>query len=110
MKPEDPPVTVSLECHVDYEKQPELVGIMKEVWGDKLVTAALHRNVVDAISDLVHHTHTQITPDDLKGRIFLMVCSSNLSASPLELELTKPRLTGRMVPREGDGRREGKRR
>ncbi|KAI0753417.1 PLC-like phosphodiesterase [Daedaleopsis nitida] len=73
VKADDLPVTVSLECHVDYDKQPELVHIMKEVWGDKLVTERIHRNVAEVISDLIHHSHTPVTPDDLTGRIFLMV-------------------------------------
>lgn len=73
VKADDLPVTVSLECHVDYDKQPELVHIMKEVWGDKLVTERIHRNVVEVVSDIIHHSHTEVSPDDLKGRIFLMV-------------------------------------
>ena len=67
---------------------------MKEVWGSKLVTERLHRSVSDAISDLIHHTRTQVTPDDLKGRIFLMVRRPLINF----LSVGSPSSLGRVVP------------
>jgi phosphatidylinositol phospholipase C, delta len=61
VRPNDWPVFASLECHVAAEHQDILVQTMKDIWGGKLVDAA------------VVAPGTQITPKDLKGRILTMV-------------------------------------
>ncbi|KAI0064963.1 PLC-like phosphodiesterase [Artomyces pyxidatus] len=57
----DWPVFVSLECHVEADRQAQLVDIMKDCWGDKLITHEVVKERAD------------ITPNDLRGRIVLMV-------------------------------------
>lgn len=62
VKRTDWPVLISLECHVPVAGQQQLVDIMKEEWGDMLVSEALPGLERD------------VTPADLKGRILLIVC------------------------------------
>lgn len=60
------PVLVSLENHVSLEGQENMINIMQNAWGEKLVVGKL--NGVE--EDL------EPSPADLKGRIILMVGSS----------------------------------
>ena len=55
VKPNSLPVTVSLECHVEVEKQVELVEIMKATWGDKLVADPVRKGLADQIHGLTDH-------------------------------------------------------
>lgn len=59
----DWPVFVSLECHVGAESQQEMIDIMEQTWGDKLVKEVLHGTTPESVS-----------PQELKGKILLMVC------------------------------------
>ncbi|KAE9384987.1 PLC-like phosphodiesterase [Gymnopus androsaceus JB14] len=51
--PDTWPVLISLECHVGPEGQKNMVSIMRNAWGEKLIV--------------------KLTPADLKGKIILMV-------------------------------------
>ena len=60
--PNDWPVMVSLECHVDVHEQDRISHTMRSVWGEKLVEKE--------VAGLQGH---QITPGQLRGKILLMV-------------------------------------
>lgn len=62
VQPNDLPVFISLECHVDPDQQPELIKTMEDVWGDKLLKEKLQ-----------HLGEKKASPDDLRGRIVMMV-------------------------------------
>lgn len=62
--PADWPVLISLECHVPLQHQDELVQVMKDVWGDKLVTTPVEG---------FEGREREITPAHLRGRILVMV-------------------------------------
>lgn len=58
------PVFVSLECHVEVEGQKELVEIMRECWGERLLSSRVEGVQGDNVS-----------PGELKNRIVMMVGS-----------------------------------
>lgn len=60
---DDWPVFVSLECHVGVEGQPEMIDVMSRTWGNKLVGEIL-----------LGTTPERVSPQELKGKILLMVC------------------------------------
>ncbi|TFK63638.1 PLC-like phosphodiesterase, partial [Pluteus cervinus] len=62
VKDDDWPLMVSLECHVEPERQEELINVMRGAWGDKLV-----QKPVSYIKD------ARVSPRDLRGKIVLMV-------------------------------------
>lgn len=57
----DWPVLLSLECHVPPEGQEELVRIMEQCWGEKLIKKEVAPEAKD------------VTPAELRGRIVAMV-------------------------------------
>ncbi|KAF5391498.1 hypothetical protein D9757_002414 [Collybiopsis confluens] len=59
------PLLVSLECHVGAEAQVNMVNILKDAWGERLVIGRLGTDSLEQLN--------QVTPRDLKGRIILMV-------------------------------------
>ncbi|PPR00736.1 hypothetical protein CVT24_000942 [Panaeolus cyanescens] len=64
VQPNDWPVLVSLECHVDVEGQAELVRQILDIWGDKLVKGRLEDG--SEADDMVR-------PCQIMGKIMLMV-------------------------------------
>lgn len=66
-KEDDWPVFVSLECHVEPEGQGELVRIMRETWGETLVSG--HVEGYDRDDESRRH----VSPRELKNRIVMMV-------------------------------------
>lgn len=64
VKEGDWPVMLSLECHVSVEGQEELVRIMEENWGDKLVKKEVKEDGMDPGG---------VTPGELRGKIVAMV-------------------------------------
>ena len=63
----DWPVLISLECHVPLVHQDELVRIMVNCWGERLVQGEMEGGEI-------------LTPRQLRGRIVLMVCARCMSA------------------------------
>ncbi|KIJ89828.1 hypothetical protein K443DRAFT_687112, partial [Laccaria amethystina LaAM-08-1] len=61
VQPANWPLFVSLECHVGVQGQKELVSVMKETWGDKLVVGRIE-GVPDGM----------VTPGHRRGRIVVM--------------------------------------
>lgn len=70
MSDDDWPIMVSLECHVGAEDQPEMIQIMEQTWGDKLVGQKLDGLDVE-----------RVTPRMLRGKILLMVCFASTRVS-----------------------------
>lgn len=64
VKEGDWPVMLSLECHVSVEGQEELVRIMEENWGDKLVKKEVKDDGMEPGG---------VTPGELRGKIVAMV-------------------------------------
>ena len=86
VQPNDLPVFISLECHVDPDKQPELIKIMEDTWGSKLLKEKLQ-----------HLGDRKASPDDLRGRIAMMV-GILLTRPPYYLSHTVYRLNGILLP------------
>lgn len=86
----DWPVLVSLECHVGVEGQPEIIDFMDRTWGDKLVREVLHGT-----------TPERVSPQELKGKILLLVCLSLMYMTSLAESVD----LGGILPHSGTRRR-----
>jgi phosphatidylinositol phospholipase C delta len=56
------PIVISLECHVPPEKQPHMVDIMKEVFGDRLVTDKLDGKDQITLADALNKILVKVSP------------------------------------------------
>ncbi|KAG8927214.1 hypothetical protein FRC02_008365 [Tulasnella sp. 418] len=92
------PILISLECHASHETQVEMVKIMKEVFGSKLVDSALEGIGEDR----------KVTPRDLNGRIVMIVewhspksvDDADTSSSSSSEDDDKPGLLSRLTGRK----------
>ncbi|KAF8525756.1 PLC-like phosphodiesterase [Hysterangium stoloniferum] len=90
--PGDWPVMVSLECHVNISHQDEMVNIMREVWGGKLV---------DKEIDGFQGNKRAVTPKHLKGKIMLMATSQIRTADDsLEEDTALSDASASKIPRK----------